>query len=74
MSKSDLASASASPSTKLVPLDRIQEEFPDFPYGPWATGRLVRLGRLGCVRVGRRIFITRELIDQFIERHTVGAA
>lgn len=56
--------------TKLVPLDRVQSEFPDWPYGPWPTGRLVRLGKLGCVRVGRRVFITRELIDAFIEHHT----
>ena len=60
-------------SCKLVPLERVQEEWPDWPYGPWATGRLVRLGHLGCVRVGRRIFVTRELIDNFITAHTVTA-
>ena len=56
---------------KLVPLDRVQKEFPDWPYGPWPTGRLVRLGELGCVRVGRRIFVTRDLLDAFIANHTV---
>lgn len=55
---------------KLVPLDRIQEEFPGWPYGSWPTGRLIRLGELGCVRVGKRIFVTREIIDEFIARHT----
>jgi hypothetical protein len=60
--------------SKLVSLDRVQKEFPDWPYGPWPTGRLVRLGRLGCVRVGRRVFVTRELIDAFVDSHTVAAA
>ncbi len=59
--------------SKLVPLDRVQEEFPDWPYGPWPTGRLIRLGQLGCVRVGKRVFVTPELIADFIARHTVGA-
>lgn len=57
--------------SKLVPLDRVQQEFPDWPYGPWPTGRLVRLGQLGCVRIGRRVFVTRELLDSFIAAHTV---
>ena len=55
---------------KLVPLDRVQKEFPDWPYAPWSTGELIRKGRLGCVRVGRRIFITREVLDAFIVAHT----
>ncbi len=57
--------------SKLVSLERVQQEFPDWPYGPWSTRRLVRLGQLGSVRVGRRIFVTRELLDAFVERHTV---
>lgn len=59
---------------KLVSLDRVQEEIPGWPYGRWQTGRLVRLGQLGCVRVGRRVFVTCELIDEFIARHTIAIA
>lgn len=55
----------------LVPLDQVQKVFTDWPMSPWATGRLIRLGRLGCVRVGKRIFLNRELLDAFIARHTV---
>jgi hypothetical protein len=58
-------------SLGLVPLDRVQKTWPDWPMSPWATGRLIRLGQLGAVRVGRRVFVTRELLDAFIARHTV---
>ncbi len=58
---------------KLVTIDRVQQEFPDWPYGPWPTGRLIRLGKLAHVRVGKRVFITREGIDAFIKAHTVAA-
>ena len=57
-------------SKKLVPTKLVQVEFPDWPYGPWPTARLIRIGRLGCVRVGKNVFVTRELLDEFIERHT----
>lgn len=59
---------------KLIPLDQLPSEAPHWPWSPWATGRLIRTGRLGAVRVGRRIFLTRELIDAFIAKHTVGGA
>jgi hypothetical protein len=55
---------------KLVPLDQVQVVFPDWPYNPWSTGRLIRIGQLGSVRVGKRIFVTRELLDEFVAAHT----
>lgn len=58
-------------SAKLIPLDQLPAEAPHWPWSPWATGRLIRTGRLGCVRVGRRVFVHRELLDKFIESHTV---
>lgn len=60
-------------SPKLVALDRVQDEFPDWPYSSWATGNLIRKGRLGCVRAGRRVFVTRDLLDDFVRQHTVAA-
>jgi hypothetical protein len=60
--------------SKLIPLEKIQDEVEAWPYTPWSTGRLVRQGRLGCVRVGKRVFVTRELLEDFISRHTVVAA
>ena len=42
-----------------------------WPYSPWQTARLIREGKLGAVRVGkRRVFTTEALIQEFIERHT----
>jgi hypothetical protein len=61
---------------KLVKVDQIQEAFPDlnWPYKPDGTRRLMKLGRLDRVQVGRNVYVTRELLEQFIARHTVKAA
>lgn len=56
---------------KLIALADIPNEAPHWPFSPWATARLVRRGELGAVRVGRRVFVTLDLIDSFIARHTV---
>ncbi len=60
----------------LATASEIRERWPDlhWPYSPDGTQRLVRLGRLGCVRVGRNVFFTRELIETFIREHTVQPA
>jgi hypothetical protein len=57
--------------TKLIPLKAIPRERPDWPWSPWATGELIRKGRLGCIRCGKRIFVTDELLSAFVEKHTV---
>lgn len=59
-------------SRKLVQLkdDDLKQAFPDWPYSAWSTWRLIHDGKLRCVRIGRRIFITRELIDGLIDAHT----
>lgn len=33
------------------------------------TGRLIRDGKLKCVRVGRRVFVTRKLLEDFVAAH-----
>ena len=55
---------------KLIALDQLPTEAPHWPWSPWATRRLIRNGSLGAVRVGRRVFLTRELLDAFVVRHT----
>ena len=60
-------------SEKLLPLDKIQAEVSWWPYSEWQTARLIRDGKLGAVRVGRRVFLTPGLIDEFIARHTAPA-
>lgn len=57
-------------TSTLIPLSRLPETHPDWPYSPWATGHLIRTGRLGCVRVGRRYYVTDELLAAFVARHT----
>jgi hypothetical protein len=56
---------------KLIPLDKLSAEAPHWPWSSWATARLIRKGELGAVKVGRRVFVTRELLDAFIASHIV---
>lgn len=60
-------------ASTLIPLTdaALRAARPDWPYTAWSTGRLIREGRLGCVRVGRRVFLTSNLLEAFIARHTV---
>ena len=57
---------------KLVRVDQITDAFPDlnWPYKTDGTRRLIKLKRLGKVQVGRNYFVTRELLEQFIAKHT----
>jgi len=59
----------AATKTKLIPLKRVQLEHPEWPYSPWSTGDLIRRQELACIRVGSRIFVTSELLEEFIESH-----
>ncbi len=56
-------------TSKLIPIAKVQVEVPTWPYSPWSTGYLIREGRLRCVRVGRRMYVTPELLQEFIDRH-----
>lgn len=58
---------------QLVPLAKVRELDPTWPFSPWSTGRLVREGKLRCVRVGKRIYLTRELLEAFIAKHVEAA-
>lgn len=58
---------------KIIPLNRLPAEAPDWPYSPWSTGNLIRKKRLGCVRVGVRVFVRLSDLAAFVEAHKVGA-
>lgn len=60
--------------TQLIPIQRIKDLCPDWPYAIDGTYRLIRLGRLQCVQVGRHKFLTIELIEKFIAEHVTRAA
>lgn len=59
---------------ELISLDRLPAVVPEWPITPWSTARLIRLGQLGCVRVGRRVYVTRDLLAAYIAAQTVPAA
>jgi len=58
----------------LVPIDRVKEICPSWPYSSWSTGRLIRTGELGAICVGRRRFLTKPIVLEFLRRHTVAAS
>lgn len=62
--------------TTLIPLEdkALQAACPGWPCSAWQTGHLIRQGRLGCVRIGRRVMLTRELLEEFIARNTTRSA
>jgi hypothetical protein len=62
------------PTPRLVSLANVRTLDPEWPFSPWATGNLVRRGLLGCIRVGRRIFLTREHLDEFVRAHHVDSS
>jgi hypothetical protein len=55
----------------LIPLDKLASAAPTWPWSTWATRHLIRTGQLGCVRVGRRVFLTRDLLNAFVTQHIV---
>ena len=42
-----------------------------WPYGTDGTYRLVRLGQLGAIVIGRRRYVTLALLRECLARHTV---
>lgn len=33
----------------------------------WSLSKLIRQGKIKCVRIGRRIFITKQAVEEFIK-------
>lgn len=61
---------------RLVPLktEALREARPDWQWTGDMTSKMVRRGLLGCVRIGRRVYTTPELMAEFIARNTHRAA
>ena len=49
----------------IFPIKAIAEHVPDWPWSVWATGDLIRKGRLKCIKVGNRMYLNRELVEEF---------
>lgn len=61
---------------QLVPLktEALRAARADWPWSADMTSKYIRRGLLGCVRIGRRVFTTPELMAEFIARNTRRAA
>jgi len=57
-------------TAQLIEINRVREIAPWWPFSAWATYRLIRAGKLSCVHVGRRLFLTPELLTAFVAEHT----
>lgn len=60
-------------ATTLIPVNdaALKAARPDWPLSAWATRWHIRQKRIGCVRLGRRVFVTPELLEAFIASQTV---
>ncbi len=60
----------------LIPLktEALRAARSDWPWSGDMTSKYIRRGLLGCVRIGRRVFTTPELMAAFIASHTRKAA
>jgi hypothetical protein len=58
------------PGNRLLPVDGPEIEETDFGRvtSKWQRWRLVREGKLACVRIGRNVFLTEQAIADFIAR------
>lgn len=62
----------AATATNPIPLREV-EKVDGWPFSHWHTGHLIRRGELGCIRSGRRVFVTVELLDEYLRKHQVAA-
>lgn len=59
-------------ASALIPI-RDVEKVAGWPFSHWHTGYLIRKGELACIRIKRRVFVTVEMLDAFIQKHQVDA-
>jgi hypothetical protein len=61
---------------QLIPLktEALRAARPDWPWSGDMTSKMVRRGLIGHVRLGRRVYVTPELMAEFIARNTHRAA
>jgi len=54
-----------------IALADLKRDVPWWPFSAWWTAKLIREKKLGCVRIGRRVFATRTLLQEFIQARVV---
>lgn len=57
------------PDVELISLADLPTRVPEWPFSPWSTADLIRKRRLACVRAGRRVFVTRAQLAEYIARN-----
>ena len=55
---------------ELIALADLPEKCPEWPLSPWSTQRLIREGLLGCVKIRRKLFVTPELLAEYVRQNT----
>jgi excisionase family DNA binding protein len=60
--------------SELITVAKLRDTIPWWPYSTDGTYRMIRIGRLPHVKVGRNVFLTRELVEKFIAEHAVTEA
>lgn len=54
-----------------IALADLKTAVPSWPFGAWYTAKLIREKQLGAIRIGRRVFVTRTLLDEFLQARVV---
>lgn len=55
-------------SESLISIANIRETRLGRHISPWSAYRLIRTGKLNCIRIGRRVFVTPQLIEEFFAK------
>lgn len=67
-----MAAANDTPPPLMVPVADVRKLDPSWPWELDSTYALIRTGKLGCVRVGKRVFLRREDLEAFVVAHATG--
>lgn len=57
--------------SELVPIESLPDRVPEWPLSPWATAKRCRLKELTHVKIGRRVYVTREWLAEYLSARQV---
>lgn len=57
-------------TAELIPIKDV-EKVTSWPFSYWHTSELIRTKKLGCVKMGRRVFVTVKMLDKYTAEHEV---
>ena len=57
-----------------ISLADLKDTIPWWPFSAWSTARMARDGKLPCIKLGRRVFVTRSLLSEFLRANVVRPA